>query len=178
MQEIFNKVEQNQLERTKNVGKFLSTYAVTTLSISAGSTYYRAEMSCGTQPTDKWGWLGGKEEVGGGVGQWLKILVILRSRARLRQPRSQLPEIMSSEYPAGTNAVFPFTFKKDNETEKRLIVRFRFSAFRGSIFLNFLHLHVCMYVILRGSQWGGSFYGYRLKFWLFYDYRLIFSSYG
>ena len=36
MQEIFNKVEQNQLQRTKNVGKF---------SI-------RAEMSCGTPPTD------------------------------------------------------------------------------------------------------------------------------
>ena len=30
----------------------------------------------------------------------------------------------------------------------------------------------------RGSQWGGSFYGYRLKFRLFYGYRLIFSSYG
>ena len=30
----------------------------------------------------------------------------------------------------------------------------------------------------RGSQWGGGFYGYRLKFWLFYGYRLIFSSYG
>ena len=29
-----------------------------------------------------------------------------------------------------------------------------------------------------GSQWGGGFYGYRLKFWLFYGYRLIFSSYG
>ena len=26
-----------------------------------------------------------------------------------------------------------------------------------------------------GSQWGGGFYGYRLKFWLFYGYRLIFS---
>ena len=24
----------------------------------------------------------------------------------------------------------------------------------------------------RGSQWGGGFYGYRLKFWLFYGYRL------
>ena len=24
---------------------------------------------------------------------------------------------------------------------------------------------------LRGSQWGGGFYGYRLKFWLFYGYR-------
>ena len=30
----------------------------------------------------------------------------------------------------------------------------------------------------RGSRWGGSFYGYRLKFRLFYGYRLIFSSYG
>ena len=29
-----------------------------------------------------------------------------------------------------------------------------------------------------GSQWGGGFYGYRLKFWLFYRYRLIFFSYG
>ena len=32
--------------------------------------------------------------------------------------------------------------------------------------------------VIRGSQWGGGFYGYRLKFWLFYGYRLIFSSYG
>ena len=30
----------------------------------------------------------------------------------------------------------------------------------------------------RGSQWGGGFYGYWLKFWLFYGYRLIFFSYG
>ena len=30
----------------------------------------------------------------------------------------------------------------------------------------------------RGSQWGGGFYGYRLKFWLFYGYWLIFFSYG
>ena len=27
----------------------------------------------------------------------------------------------------------------------------------------------------RGSQWGGVFYGYQLKFWLFYGYRLIFA---
>ena len=47
--EIFNKVEQNQLPRTKNVGKFLD--ATETLSISAGSIINRAEMSCGTQPT-------------------------------------------------------------------------------------------------------------------------------
>ena len=32
--------------------------------------------------------------------------------------------------------------------------------------------------IMRGSQWGGGFYGYRLKFLLFYGYRLIFFSYG
>ena len=30
----------------------------------------------------------------------------------------------------------------------------------------------------RGSQWGGGFYGYRLKFCLFYGYQLIFFSYG
>ena len=35
MQESFNKVEQNQLQRTKNVEKFLD--AIETLSISAGS---------------------------------------------------------------------------------------------------------------------------------------------
>ena len=27
---------------------------------------------------------------------------------------------------------------------------------------------------LGGSQWGGGIYGYRLKFWLFYGYRLFF----
>ena len=27
---------------------------------------------------------------------------------------------------------------------------------------------------IRGSQWGGGIYGYRLKSWLFYGYRLIF----
>ena len=46
MQEIFNKVDQTQLQRTKNVGKFLD--ATETLSISAGSINNRAEMSCGT----------------------------------------------------------------------------------------------------------------------------------
>ena len=30
----------------------------------------------------------------------------------------------------------------------------------------------------RGSQWGGGFYGYWLKFCFFYGYRLIFFSYG
>ena len=33
-------------------------------------------------------------------------------------------------------------------------------------------------IVSRGSQWGVGFYGYRLKFWLFNGYRLIFSSYG
>ena len=49
MQEIFNKEEQNQLQQTKNVGKFLD--ATETLSISAGSVRGRAEMSCGTPPS-------------------------------------------------------------------------------------------------------------------------------
>ena len=31
---------------------------------------------------------------------------------------------------------------------------------------------------IRGSQWGGGFYGYRRKFWFFYGYRLFFFSYG
>ena len=30
------------------------------------------------------------------------------------------------------------------------------------------------FVQKRGSQWGGGVYGYQLKFWLFYGYRLIF----
>ena len=29
-------------------------------------------------------------------------------------------------------------------------------------------------ILLRGSQWGGGVYGYRLNIWLFYGYRLIF----
>ena len=32
----------------------------------------------------------------------------------------------------------------------------------------------CFFARLRGSQWGGGFYGYRLKFWLLYGYRFIF----
>ena len=31
------------------------------------------------------------------------------------------------------------------------------------------------YCRARGSQWGSGFNGCRLKFWLFYGYRLIFS---
>ena len=33
-------------------------------------------------------------------------------------------------------------------------------------------------ILTRGSQWGGGIYGYRLKSWLFYGYRLFFFSYG
>ena len=51
MQEFFNKVEQNQLQRTKNVGKFRD--ATETLSISAGNISSRVEMSCGTPSTDE-----------------------------------------------------------------------------------------------------------------------------
>ena len=46
MREIFNKVDQNQLQRTKNVVYFLD--ATGTLSISAGSISKRAEMTFGT----------------------------------------------------------------------------------------------------------------------------------
>ena len=49
MQEIFNKVDQNQLQRTNNVVYFLD--ATETLSISAGSSSKRAEMICGTPVT-------------------------------------------------------------------------------------------------------------------------------
>ena len=31
-----------------------------------------------------------------------------------------------------------------------------------------------MSINIRESQWGGGFYGYRLKVWLFHGYRLIF----
>ena len=54
MQEIFNKVEQNQLQRTKNVVYFLDAgkYTFDFQNISN-----RAEMSCGTPPTGKFrGW--------------------------------------------------------------------------------------------------------------------------
>ena len=60
MQEIFNKVDQNQLQRTKNVVYFLD--ATETLSISAGSISNKAEMTCGTAPTVKFigvEWYGG-----------------------------------------------------------------------------------------------------------------------
>ena len=63
MQEIFNKVGQNQFQVTKNVVYqvyFLN--AAKTISISAGSISNRAEMTYGTAPTVKLylqGWKGG-----------------------------------------------------------------------------------------------------------------------
>ena len=37
-----------------------------------------------------------------------------------------------------------------------------------------IFLSLFLLSVSRGSQWGGGFYGYRLKFWFFYGYRLIF----
>ena len=48
----------------------------------------------------------------------------------------------------------------------------------GHPFLRALKNSVNVESFIRGSQWGGGLYGYRLKFWLFYGYRLIFFSYG
>ena len=51
----------------------------------------------------------------------------------------------------------------------------------GQIIQNFLILLSNFWtaaIFIRGSQWGGGFYGYWLEFWLFYGYRLIFFSYG
>ena len=48
MQEIFNKVDQNQLQRMKNVVSFLD-------AVLAGSISNRAEMTCGTAPIVKLG---------------------------------------------------------------------------------------------------------------------------
>ena len=53
------------------------------------------------------------------------------------------------------------------------------------LFFICISLHSCRMWIVRdlqakrqtlkwGSQWGGGIYGYRLKSWLFYGYRLIF----
>ena len=128
MQEIFNKVEQNQLQRTKNVGKFLN--AAKTISISAGSISNRAEMTCGTPPTVKLGvewwmivsympkgqWLirCSCPIIGRVIMDFLQILAILPSS--LRCPPNNPRE--------GSRAVFPLRsllFKKDNETEKCLI---------------------------------------------------------
>ena len=96
MQEIFNKVDQNQLQRTKNVGKFLD--AAKTISISAGSISNRAEKTCGTAPTVKLGvewwmivsylpkgqWLIRCRcpIIGRGITDFLQILVILPSSLR------------------------------------------------------------------------------------------------
>ena len=46
-----------------------------------------------------------------------------------------------------------------------------FSGFETSYWIEFFSIQA-----KGGSQWGGRFYDYRLKFWLFYSYRLIFFS--
>ena len=93
MQEIFNNVEQNQLQRTKNVGKFLD--AAKTISISAGSISNRAEMTCGPPPTAKP--VDDRVCCGRGITNFLQILAILPSS--LRRPSNNPRE--------GSKAVFP-----------------------------------------------------------------------
>ena len=72
MQQIFNKVDQNQLQRINEECGKLPQYEVQTLPKHfrfQPEASNRAEMSCGTRPTGKWGWLGGKAEGrGGGEG--------------------------------------------------------------------------------------------------------------
>ena len=96
MREIFNKVDQNQLQRTKNVVYFLD--AAKTISISAGNISNRAEMTCGTAPTVKLGvewrmivpympkglWLIRCRcpIIGRGIMDFLQILAILSSSLR------------------------------------------------------------------------------------------------
>ena len=51
-----------------------------------------------------------------------------------------------------------------------------FSKKSSSFFISRSSSFSVIYVsidIKGGSQWVGGFYGYRLKFWLFYGYRLI-----
>ena len=43
-----------------------------------------------------------------------------------------------------------------------------FSVFLKQQIARDAHRLVSTYCITRESQWGGAFYGYRLKFWLFY----------
>ena len=50
--------------------------------------------------------------------------------------------------------------------------------FRLKLGINSLHHFQTKRGIYRGSQWGGGFYGYWLRFWPFYGYRLILISYG
>ena len=108
MQEIFNKVDQNQLQRTKNVVYFSD--ATETLSISAGSISKRAEMSCGTphtlqnrgmivsyMPKGQWLIRCCCPIIGRGITDSLQILAILPSS--LRCPPNNPPE--------GSKVVFP-----------------------------------------------------------------------
>ena len=74
--------------------------------------------------------------------------------------------------------------KTNKQTSDNKQSRFRLSKNQGKssahgshFFVNFF-AHTAQEIRLRGSQWGGGLYSYRLKFWLFYGYRLIFFSYG
>ena len=92
MQEIFNKVEQNQLQRTKNVGKFPD--ATETLSISAGRISSRNELWDTTHwwirgwmivpymPKGQWLILCCCPIIGRGITNFLQILAILPSSLR------------------------------------------------------------------------------------------------
>ena len=114
MQEIFNKVDQNQLQLTKNaLYQVYFLNAAKTISISAGSISNRAEMTCGTSPTVKLGvewwmivsympkgqWLIRCRcpIIGRGIMDFLQILAILPSS--LRCPPNNPRE--------GSKAVFP-----------------------------------------------------------------------
>ena len=95
MQEIFNKVDQNQLQRTKNVVYFLD--ATEALSISAGSISSRAELTCGTPHIAKPVIRCCCPIIGRGITDFLQILAILP--LSLRCPPNNPRE--------GSKAVFP-----------------------------------------------------------------------
>ena len=65
-------------------------------------------------------------------------------------------------------------FQLDHDQLTSILLSRLFWIFQSTFKLQLMILAA----ITRGSQWGGGFYGYRLRFWLFYGYRLIFSSYG
>ena len=97
MQEIFNKVDQNQLQRTKNVVYLVYFLdAAKTISISAGNFSNRAEMTCGTAhaiPFSQWMIVSHMSKgewlircrcpiIGRGITDFLQILAILPSTLR------------------------------------------------------------------------------------------------
>ena len=75
-----------------------------------------------------------------------------------------------SNCPRITEKIRIYTGAKENErqwkTWTRTCTTFLHKKWKQGSFWTF---HV-----VGGSQWGGGIYGYRLKSWLFYGYRLIF----